>query len=316
MFKSIPISIVMPAYNAEKYISSAIDSVLAQTYQDWELLVVNDGSTDRTPELIQTYANKDQRIRLFTIPNGRQAKARNFAISQARFEWIAFLDADDLWMPDKLEKQVKQLIEDPSLDMIFSTGYIFEEGKTYSENKVFASVYSKFNSGQIAPLLFESNKIAILSVLILKSLIVKAGGFDEKCPCEDYDLWLKITSQNAYFYGMEEKLFRYRVHSQASSRNQLLKIQMEMKTILEASAHVPVGAKKKVKRMDNLRRQKIKHLLKSGRIKEAKEELGKIFSHHPVNKTIRLVLSSLMSIHPNLYRLMYEPLYQLGYYFK
>src|ERR1700744_5385897 len=97
------ISIIMPAYNAENFIGSAIESVLDQTYLNWELIVVNDGSTDQTAAIVETFAASDKRIKCISQPNMRQGAARNTGIKNSRGDLIAFLDADDLWLPGKLE---------------------------------------------------------------------------------------------------------------------------------------------------------------------------------------------------------------------
>lgn len=101
------VSIIMPAYNAEKYIEEAIQSVLKQTYTNWELIIVNDCSTDKTEQIIKKYQEQDQRIRLCSlIKNKGVANARNTAIKNAVGRYLAFLDSDDMWLPEKLEKQI------------------------------------------------------------------------------------------------------------------------------------------------------------------------------------------------------------------
>src|SRR5205809_3501840 len=105
------VSVIMPAYNAGKFITESIESVIAQTYAYWELLIVDDGSTDNTKNVIQNFSEKDKKIRYFFQANGKQGKARNMALSYASGNYIAFLDADDIWLPQKLEVQVKEIEE-------------------------------------------------------------------------------------------------------------------------------------------------------------------------------------------------------------
>ena len=101
------VSIIMPAYNAEKYIEEAIQSVLKQTYTNWELIIVNDCSTDKTEQIIKKYQEQDQRIRLCSLTkNQGVANARNTAIKNAVGRYLAFLDSDDIWLQEKLEKQI------------------------------------------------------------------------------------------------------------------------------------------------------------------------------------------------------------------
>ena len=106
------VSIVLPTYNRAKVLTRAIDSVLAQTYQDWELIVVNDASTDETEELLRRYEAKDHRIRHITFEKNRGVvAARNAGIQDSVFEWIAFQDSDDVWLPEKLELQIRSIEE-------------------------------------------------------------------------------------------------------------------------------------------------------------------------------------------------------------
>jgi glycosyltransferase involved in cell wall biosynthesis len=115
------VSIMMPAYNAENYIGYAIDSVLAQTYPYWELVIVNDGSTDSTPEILASYT--DPRIRVFHQVNGGEAAARNTALEHLQGELVAFLDADDLYLPNHLEATTNFLLAHPQLGGVYTDGY-------------------------------------------------------------------------------------------------------------------------------------------------------------------------------------------------
>lgn len=118
------VSIIMPAYNSEKYISESIESIQAQTYKNWELLVVDDCSKDSTVEIIQKYAADDERIRLLhNEKNSGAAISRNYALREAKGKWIAFLDSDDVWLPQKLKKQI---------DFMTSNGYKF----TYTDYRI------------------------------------------------------------------------------------------------------------------------------------------------------------------------------------
>src|ERR1044071_7783966 len=105
------VSVIMPAYNAERYIAASVRSVLAQTYQNWELIIVDDGSTDGTAAVAKSFAEADGRVRYVYQPNGRLGNARNTGIRHARGPLIAFLDSDDLWMERKLELQLKAMEE-------------------------------------------------------------------------------------------------------------------------------------------------------------------------------------------------------------
>ncbi|MBK8368417.1 MAG: glycosyltransferase family 2 protein [Bacteroidetes bacterium] len=119
------ISIITPAYNAGNYIAETIESVLAQTYQNWELIIVDDGSTDNTADIVKSYLT-DARIQYFYQKNGKQGKARNLAISHSKGTYLAFLDADDLWIPKKMQLQM-QVIQTHNVDVVFSQGWLFSE---------------------------------------------------------------------------------------------------------------------------------------------------------------------------------------------
>mgnify|MGYP001146457269 FL=1 len=107
------VSVVIPAYNAELYIKHAIDSILCQSHSDLEVIIVNDGSTDNTQAIVMSFT--DPRVRLVNKTNGGMSSARNAGVDQAKGEYLAFLDADDYWMPDKLEKQISLLNKKPNI---------------------------------------------------------------------------------------------------------------------------------------------------------------------------------------------------------
>ena len=123
------VSVIMPAYNAERYIAESIQSVLDQSYGNWELVVVDDGSTDKTAETVQRFAAGDSRVNCIFQQNSGQGKARNAGIENSSGSLIAFLDADDLWLREKLERQVQFLI-DTKVDVVYSDVIIFYERDT------------------------------------------------------------------------------------------------------------------------------------------------------------------------------------------
>ncbi len=121
----VKVSIIMAVYNGEKYIGEAITSVISQTYPDWELVIVNDGSTDHTVDIIQSFP--DPRIRLFHQANTGCASARNRVLEEAQGEYLAYLDADDVFLPDHLEILTGYLEDHPEVDVVFSDGYYCQE---------------------------------------------------------------------------------------------------------------------------------------------------------------------------------------------
>lgn len=114
------VSIIMPVYNAEKYVAEAIESVYCQSYENWELLIVNDGSTDHSPEIIDFYSQKDARIKAFHRKNEGVSKARNFALNQMSGEYVTFIDSDDVYHADRLNRMLQVFEQNPDCDVVFS----------------------------------------------------------------------------------------------------------------------------------------------------------------------------------------------------
>jgi len=224
---SILVSIIMPAYNAERFIAASIRSVLRQTYTDWELIVVDDGSTDKTAEVVDAFVSADARIKYFYQPNGRQGKARNTAFRHSTAGLIAFLDSDDLWLPEKLELQVAALKEQ-SADVVYTDGFIFSGDDVGDESTTFPIVFGRTDGADMFDCLLVRNRIAVLSVMLRREALDRAGPFEERSSfhcAEDYDLWLRLAKQGAMFYGMGEQLVRYRRHAAAmtSAESNVLK---------------------------------------------------------------------------------------------
>lgn len=217
------VSIITPAYNAELFIEQTINSVQKQTFSDWEMIVVDDGSTDNTAVMVKAIAEIDHRIKYFYQQNGRQGKARNLAIENAKGEFLAFLDADDLWESTKLEKQI-QVIEQEKCDLVYTTGYVFSENTNNVVKKIQITGGAQ-NSKELIIKQLWGYSFPILSVLVKKEFVVKVGGFSENPKvqnAEDYQLWIKLTDAGLKIYGMQEELFYYRVHpAQATQADSL-----------------------------------------------------------------------------------------------
>ena len=212
------VSVIMPAFNAEKYISESIESVIAQTYTNWELIIVDDGSTDNTAKIVKVFSSADNRIKYFYQSNQQMGKARNTGLQNSNGKLIAFLDSDDIWVSNKLEIQV-DFLKNKEVDLVFSDGYVFRdsiENVEYEYKTINGEVYG--NHAQHA--LMMQNFIPIPSVLTYKSAIVKVDGFNENIEIHnvaDYQLWLKMLIGGFKFYGIPEKLFYYRKHNSQST---------------------------------------------------------------------------------------------------
>ncbi|MDM5209490.1 glycosyltransferase family 2 protein [Cytobacillus kochii] len=208
------VSIITPAYNCEKYISEAIESVLAQSYSNWEILIVNDNSTDNTEIIVNEYSQKDSRIKVINLnENSGAAVARNTAIENARGRFIAFLDSDDRWKRDKLKQQIGFMIE-KKYGFTF-TEYEYIQDKNNSVEKTF-KVPQSLNYSQA----LKNTVIGCLTVIIDKNII---GDF--RMPLvrrgQDNLTWLMLLKKGYIAYGLNENLAEYRRVAGSLSNNKI-----------------------------------------------------------------------------------------------
>lgn len=210
------VSVIMPAYNAGNYLHDSIQSVQRQTYTNWELIIIDDGSTDNTKDLVSEYYLSDARIYYYYQANGKQGKARNNGISKSKGDLLAFLDADDWWVENKLATQVNMLLQQPQITLLFSDGYHSQNGHITPYQ---IQVKSTWDADDLS-LFFFNNQIPIVSVLVKKSAILSIGGFSEEPEIqnvEDYDLWLKLLFADYKFQSIAHPCFYYRVHPHQST---------------------------------------------------------------------------------------------------
>lgn len=212
------VSIITPAYNAEKFIEETIASVISQTFSNWELLIINDGSTDKTQEIVERICKADQRIELFSNlePKG-PAIARNIAIKKARGEYIAFLDADDIWKPHKLETQIAVLSNSKSAVCFSSYELINEQGKHL--NKMVQALTTVTYNKQL-----KCNYIGNLTGMY-NCLKVGKVYMPEIPKRQDWVMWLEAIKKGGPAVGIPESLAFYRVrkNSISSKKTGLLK---------------------------------------------------------------------------------------------
>ena len=202
------ISVIIPAYNAERYIAETLESVLAQTLPADEILVVDDGSTDATAGIAESYA---PRVTVFRRPNGKAAAARNFALKHAKSEWVAFLDADDLWLPEKLARQMGELHSNPDSDLCYtSMTTLIKDGHGTREGELMAAPPPE----QIRHWLSRRCAFLPSSVIVRRTALNEAGGFDASLRhgSEDYDLWFRLCNMGMRFCACKDSLVRYRIH--------------------------------------------------------------------------------------------------------
>jgi teichuronic acid biosynthesis glycosyltransferase TuaG len=214
------VSIIVPAFNAEKYIEATILSIQNQTYQNWEALVVDDGSTDGTAGIVKNKMQQDVRIRYMYQPNGKQGKARNTAIAVATGKYLAFLDADDCWHPNKLEMQVKAM-EDGLSVIVFCSGWWLKD-PAQPEAYPMNTPQGRQEPDEFYRKQLQGYSIPMLSAIVKKEAVLAVGGFDEDLRvqnAEDYQLWLRLSDAGYSFYGLPDRLFYYRVHQGQSTHD-------------------------------------------------------------------------------------------------
>ena len=214
------LSIIVPAYNAERTIVQTIASVQKQTFSDFELIVINDGSSDQTLQLLHSVA--DERLRIFSYENGGVCVARNRGISHATGEFIAFIDADDLWTPDKLELQLAALQQHPKAGVAYSwTHFINEQGKPIS-----ASPPIFFEGNVYAKLLVRDFIYSGSNTLIRRQAIESVGEFDSACAgCGDWDYWLRLAARWPFVVVPKHQILYRRSSSSMSSNIEKMKQQ-------------------------------------------------------------------------------------------
>lgn len=226
------VSVIIPAYNAERYVARAIDSALQQTLRDTEVIVVDDGSTDRTSEILARY---EGRIRVIRQANGGTAQASNNAVSVASGLWIAFLDADDEWLPTKLQKQIEYCA---NYKISHTDSICFGEGLP---REIIRSEISRLHEGQVLRQLLIANFIIKSSVMIWKDLFIEAGGFPSQHEAvDDWPLWLKVCAEHELGF-VPEPLVRYRVHRASKSMNARSTLGAHLAIIDEAFSPSGVG---------------------------------------------------------------------------
>lgn len=223
MSKSPLISIIMPAYNAEKYIGQAIESVINQTYTNWELIVLDDGSKDCTKSIVLEKVKKDKKIRL--LENNRNmgvSATRNRGVQKAKGDWIAFLDSDDVWELEKLKKQVTFWQTHMDAKIIFTASSFINEANKKADYILHVPEKVGFKE------LLKQNVISCSSVLVQKKYLLKYAMPGDKLH-EDYTVWLKILEDGNYAYGIDEPLLIYRISSNSKSGNKINAAKMQMR---------------------------------------------------------------------------------------
>lgn len=228
------VSIIMPSYNTARYIADSINSVIKQTYENWELIIVDDCSNDNTDEIVNSFL-KDERIKYFKNErNSGAAISRNKALREAKGRWIAFLDSDDLWGPEKLEKQINFMKKN---NYFFSYSYyqeIDEQGKNLGIEVHGPKKITKFGMYNYCwpgclTVIYDANKIGLIQIKDIKKN-------------NDYAMWLKIISKaNCYLYPYSLAFYRKRTGS-ISRQNYIKLIKWHYKLFREVIEHNSISS--------------------------------------------------------------------------
>ncbi|MBH8574219.1 glycosyltransferase [Nostocaceae cyanobacterium CENA369] len=207
------ISVIIPVYNSEKTIKVTIGSVLKQTFEDFELIIINDGSQDSTLDVISEI--KDSRIKVFTFTNGGGNVSRNRGLNMALGEFVSFLDADDIWTSDKLQLQLQALQENPTAKVAYSwTDYIDE-----NDRFLVSGTHTSINGDIYEKLLINNFLENGSNPLIYKESIIELGGFDESLKAaQDWDMWLRLAARY-FFVAVPCVQILYRVSAYSLSSN-------------------------------------------------------------------------------------------------
>ena len=238
------VTAVIPTYNYGRFVTQAVESALGQTYRNLDIIVVDDGSKDRTCEIVRAKTGGDSRIRLFTKSHAGVAAARNLGIAQARGDLIATLDADDLWHPAKIELQVRRLLQDSSAGVVYCwSTWIDVNDRIYWQ----PPSPPTFQGHVLAAAIFQNFVGNGSTPLMRRSCIEEVGGYDEEFRkrgaegCEDYKLYVELAA-NTSFSLVPLFLVGYRIHNNSMSRDPLQVLRSHQIMLAEISRrwpHVP-----------------------------------------------------------------------------
>ncbi|MCF6279735.1 MAG: glycosyltransferase [Flavobacteriaceae bacterium] len=213
------VSIIVPCYNQAKYLSEALESLAQQTYDDWECIIINDGSKDNTREIAQKWVDKDERFKYIETANGGVSKARNIGIKKAIGEYILPLDADDKIHNTYIEKALNIIQNNPELKLV------------YCEAAMFGVANRKWNLPKYSYKKLLVKNMIFTSALYRKKEYELVGGYTEGILFEDWNFWLKLLNKDNQVYRIPEELFFYRKHENSLMDNLAKKGELYYKSI-------------------------------------------------------------------------------------
>ncbi|MGP4843261.1 glycosyltransferase family 2 protein [Marinobacter sp. 1Y8] len=272
------ISIVTPTYNREAFLGEAIQSVIDQTYEHFELIIVDDGSTDESEALVQRYVQEDSRIRYFKQHNQGQSVARNRGVQESRGEFVCFLDSDNKWFPDKLEVSVKAFADNPSVDIVYGDNVtISETGAETSRSNM------PRHSGRITGRLLADNFISMNTTMVRKHCFDKLGAFNERDRlAEDYELWLRLSTEFRFLY-IPHYFGYYRVMDDQISTDKEARFSANERIVLAFLQQFPEALTRKEQRAGLCRfyLRKARYLSATGQLGRCFRSLGRAFVLDP-----------------------------------
>ncbi|MDO8639216.1 MAG: glycosyltransferase [Candidatus Daviesbacteria bacterium] len=216
------VSVVMPVFNADRYIHKAIESILNQTLKNFEFIIINDASVDKTLQIIYEFKKKDKRIRLINNKKNLQmAQSLNLGVNEAKSGLIARMDQDDISLPDRLKIQYDFMQSNPSVAIVGNDIIIIDEDDKITGKRTYPTI-----SNELKKILFRYSAFAHPTVMFRKSAFKEVGGYNvEKYPCEDIDLWFRL-GKKFEFASIPSFLFKYRVSLNSGSHQNLTKTEI------------------------------------------------------------------------------------------
>lgn len=276
------VSIIIPYFNCAEYIIQTLESVQRQTWKNWECIIVDDGSTDASEEIISEFKFKDERIRFIKQINSGPSSARNNGITHAQGEFLMFLDADDLLVPSKIERQLEVFAMNPSVGIVYCDGYCFTNRSDLTE---FLDLpvpkpveYGLINAKNMFRKLFFGNRFTIHAALIKHDVLRAFGKFDESLWAhEDHELWLRLSKNGVNFYSMPEKMVWYRRYETSHSVDPI-KMRIGESKALTLNKETPfIGARAILAKERNLYKWLVRDLIRAKRFNDAKKYLWEYF---------------------------------------
>jgi glycosyltransferase involved in cell wall biosynthesis len=226
MSTSPVVSVIIPVRNGATMLAETLRSLQSQTYTDFEAIILDDGSTDDTAAVAAGFCEADPRLRLVSRPHTGLSATRNAGLALARGEFIAFLDGDDIWLPEKLERQMELFRTDPRTTFVYANHYYWDGQRDLS---VYYRADKPLPDGDAARRLVVANVYGMSTVIVRRAMLERTGGFDPGLACcEDWDMWLRLAERDFWARGIRDPLARYRRWPGSMSANKAKMIEHDL----------------------------------------------------------------------------------------